>query len=167
MLLQLAVQQREATGSSQCERQPWIESLGSPEGAAMSSHGSFESARPCAVWGCNSRCSSGYETPTLQNELFRLFLHRKACNRSKSIMKIFQTHIHTFVLALKPGACQPGSENAFLPQIFNPLNAIKGTELAWSMHAGDVLSSFLPSFCHEDPSLCEFSPFCSSPRARA
>ncbi len=82
-------------------------------------------------------------------------------------MEIFQTHTYTFVLALKPGACQPGSKNAFSAQILNPLNAIKQTELAWSMRAGDVLTSVLPSFIPEDPSLCEFSPFCSSPRARA
>ncbi len=61
-------------------------------------------------------------------------------------MQTFQTHIYIFVLALKPGGCQPGSKNAFPAQISNPSNAIKQTELAWSMHVGDVLTSFLTSF---------------------
>ncbi len=32
-------------------------------------------------------------------------------------MQIFLTHIHIFVLALTPGAWQPGSKNAFSSQI--------------------------------------------------
>ncbi len=108
-----------------------------------------------------------YETPTLQNELFRVLLHRQAYNRDENVMQICLTHIHIFMLALKPGACQPGSKNAFSVQILNPLNTLKRTELAWSMHAEDVLTSSIPSFFHEHTSLCVFSPFCSPPRARA
>ncbi len=55
-------------------------------------------------------------------------------------MEIFQTHTYTFVLAVKQGACQPGSKNAFSAQILNLLIAIAQTELTRGMHARDVLT---------------------------
>ncbi len=36
-------------------------------------------------------CDARYETPTLQKELFRLFLQRQTCNRNESITQIYLT----------------------------------------------------------------------------